>query len=334
MVMFGHFFMRVKFHISFIDFFLEKISILGQLGVALFFVLSGFLITRILLKTKKENNYFKNFYFRRILRIFPLYYFFLILFYFILPFLFNTQYASFSQLSYFIFYIQNFAQTFNWNAVGPSHFWSLAVEEHFYMFWPFFVYFLSNKQLLKLSIIIIFFTLLLRSFFILKSIDVYYFTFTRFDSLAIGAILALVQEKNGIKEHIIKIYKYIFLIITLLTFVLWVFYGGESIYLLQVFKYTIFSVCFYFLIGFVVFLKKENFISVLLSSKFLVYTGKISYGLYVYHLLAFYIIESYLKTNYIFIDFIISFILAYVISILSYHFFEVKFLNFKKYFNK
>src|SRR6185369_5004870 len=115
----------------------------GWVGVDLFFVLSGFLITDILLKTKEQKNYLVNFFIRRVLRIFPLYYGAIILF-FVLA-------ASAQQLrDQYQFYFSNQGMVWfhmqNWLYITKSeptrygmfiHFWSLSLEEQFYLIWPF-----------------------------------------------------------------------------------------------------------------------------------------------------------------------------------------------------
>jgi len=137
-----------------------RFAILGQTGVDLFFVLSGFLITRILLATKGKKYQIRNFYIRRLLRIFPLYYMCLIIFFLVIPLLSNdfsgiNNIFSFHFWSY-ILYLQGFTFTFLNQFNGPVHFWSLAVEEHFYIFWPFFVLFFSVSGLIRTSLILIF----------------------------------------------------------------------------------------------------------------------------------------------------------------------------------
>lgn len=146
MVMFYHFFKDVDVHHD-ILILLKKLSLFGKTGVSLFFVLSGFLITRILLNTKQNDSYFKSFYIKRVLRIFPLYYFFLVIYYFVVPFFLNQSFAEFSQQIWYWTFMQNFALTFDWNSVGPIHYWSLSVEEHFYLFWPLIIYYCSLKNI-------------------------------------------------------------------------------------------------------------------------------------------------------------------------------------------
>jgi peptidoglycan/LPS O-acetylase OafA/YrhL len=125
----------------------KKITEIGQHGVSLFFVLSGFVITRILIHTKNDGEFFSNFFTRRILRIAPLYYAFLIVWFFVLPILLNIPQAEFSDQLPFYLYLQNIYSTFRMPIAGPPHFWSLAVEEHFYLIWPVVVYYVPLKHL-------------------------------------------------------------------------------------------------------------------------------------------------------------------------------------------
>src|SRR5688572_7114217 len=120
----------------------------GWAGVDLFFVLSGFLITGILLESKGTPNYYRNYLAKRTLRIFPLYYFFLIVFFIVFPLvgysdsIYNYDYLSSTQSWYWL-YIQNWRIFFDPHYPGEdiiSHFWSLAIEEQFYIFWPLVIY--------------------------------------------------------------------------------------------------------------------------------------------------------------------------------------------------
>lgn len=111
MVMYLHFMASFKSDHPFWQ-LLEKYASFGQTGVSIFFVLSGFLITRILMESKGSTRFFSDFYIRRSLRIFPLYYLFLILFYFVVPILQQVPIVPASEQVYFWVYLQNFAMTF------------------------------------------------------------------------------------------------------------------------------------------------------------------------------------------------------------------------------
>lgn len=98
----------------------------GQHGVSLFFVLSGFVITRILIKKRNNKNYFNSFYWRRVLRILPLYYFYLLVSYFVWPLISGGSITTFNSQIPFYIYIQNLG-IWKGPIAGPGHFWSLAV---------------------------------------------------------------------------------------------------------------------------------------------------------------------------------------------------------------
>ncbi|HVG42973.1 MAG TPA: acyltransferase [Chitinophagaceae bacterium] len=124
----------------------------GWLGVDLFFVLSGFLITDILLKTREQPNFIRHFYTRRLLRIFPLYYLALILFLLLIPAanptLLNVEYYR-DNSTWLLLYLQNWLYIFNpTNQSALFHFWSLAVEEQYYLLWPFAVLLVKRAKVL------------------------------------------------------------------------------------------------------------------------------------------------------------------------------------------
>jgi peptidoglycan/LPS O-acetylase OafA/YrhL len=161
----------------------------GWLGVDLFFVLSGFLITGILLDSKEGEHYFRNFYTRRILRIVPLYLACILLMYFCYP-----DKGAYFRLS--LVYLANFAYAFHIpKPHGPGVFWSLAIEEHFYLLWPLVVRILSRFWLLGLALFIVVGSPILRGICAHAGMDpeiqIYSYSFFRFDNLALGALLAL-----------------------------------------------------------------------------------------------------------------------------------------------
>ncbi len=331
MVMFFHFFSPLSSGSKALQ-FISKISVFGQTGVTLFFVLSGFLITRILLHTKNKKGYFRNFYVRRTLRIFPLYYLFLVVFYYLVPLLTNTEKSTINEQLYYFTYLQNFAITFKWNAFGPEHFWSLAVEEHFYLFWPLIIYFFSRKNINTIIYAIIVFAFILRFYMALHNYKVFYFTFTRFDALAIGSLLALLELKNVFKPENVNKFLLSLGIIFIPTIAIWtVFTGGGNLYI-QVFKYLFLSFTYFCLIGFTLCISQNHIINQLLKTKFFSYTGKISYGLYVYHPLIYFICSQLFHIDNIIFDLLTKLLITYIISSLSYYLFESYFLRLKRFF--
>jgi peptidoglycan/LPS O-acetylase OafA/YrhL len=169
----------------------------GWIGVQLFFVLSGFLITGNLLDTRGSANYFRVFFGRRALRILPLYLGVLTLTFLILPAFIalpEPLRASASHQIWFWTFLANWVQPFGATVYGFGHFWSLAVEEQFYLLWPLVVLRHTPQALLKLCLSIIVGALLIR--IVLLSLHappdaVYMFTVSRMDALAFGAIVAI-----------------------------------------------------------------------------------------------------------------------------------------------
>lgn len=157
----------------------------GWFGVDLFFVLSGFLITGILLESKTKRAYFKNFYGRRALRILPVYLCVILAMW--------ICYRGFN--SFFILCLAFLANFNNLLHVpyplGGSVFWSLAVEEHFYLVWPILIRFTRTGALVVTGIAIILVEIFLRGASIAHGIDVYELSWFRFDSLVFGALLAV-----------------------------------------------------------------------------------------------------------------------------------------------
>jgi len=187
----------------------------GWTGVDLFFVLSGFLITGILYDAKGGTSYFKNFYMRRVLRIFPLYYGVLVAFIFVIPFaiehvgpihraVLGHRAAALDELlllrgrqAWLWLYGQNFAiGLLGIHFLPLDHTWSLAVEEHFYLVWPFVIYLCTRRAGIAVSLGVIATALALRLAALAggKAPDLYVLTPCRMDSLAIGAMLALLAR--------------------------------------------------------------------------------------------------------------------------------------------
>jgi peptidoglycan/LPS O-acetylase OafA/YrhL len=177
----------------------------GWIGVQLFFVLSGFLITGILLDSRGRERYFRTFYLRRTLRIFPLYYAFLVLALVIGP-LFSTSpgwIASVhrSQWWYWL-YMSNWMEPFKGGVHGLSHLWSLAVEEQFYLLWPLAVAALGRRRFAYFCVALMVITPPLRYVMHLAGLPptaAYDFTIARWDALAMGGLVAvLIRDEQGV----------------------------------------------------------------------------------------------------------------------------------------
>jgi len=328
-VIVAHFF-KVK---TLVDFpILSTIAQQGHSGVSLFFVLSGFVITRILLQSVNENNYFKNFYGRRTLRIFPLYYFALICYNYI-PYLMNTEpLEPFNKRWYHYLYLQNFARTFNWDFEGPGHFWSLAVEEHFYLIWPALVYlaFTKNKnRLLLVSGVLVVFSFVLRYVMLKDGYEINVFTFTRLDQLALGCILAILEFKGVL----IKKNNWIFLSLIFIGFVTVALCGKLDYFNLNLFKHNAYGCLYFGIIAICISNQTKTWYNWFLTSTIVQYLGKVSYGIYVWHILAILFVKTYLVSINLIVDFVIVCIITVIMATISFYLIEKKFLKLKKYFH-
>jgi peptidoglycan/LPS O-acetylase OafA/YrhL len=176
----------------------------GWVGVDLFFVLSGFLITGILYDAKGGAHFFRNFYMRRVLRIFPLYYAFLFLVLVALPTVRPTAVVPGETQLWLWTYLSNilFARV-GWEGVPghTTHLWSLAIEEQFYMLWPLVVFFASRRRLVQICIGAIVFAELTRiglHYTAPNGIAGYALMPARIDALGVGALVAvLAREPAG-----------------------------------------------------------------------------------------------------------------------------------------
>jgi peptidoglycan/LPS O-acetylase OafA/YrhL len=177
-----------------------KITKIGWCGVDLFFVLSGFLITGILLDAKRGPHMLRNFYARRCLRILPLYYAALFAFFVLMPLFGRGASTKESEVQiWFWLHVSNWNTAFDPYAVGNlTHFWSLAVEEQFYLFWPFVVLFAPRRRVLWIALALITIAIVLRNLPLAQRIEqaypdfLYRITPFRMDSLLTGAVAAIV----------------------------------------------------------------------------------------------------------------------------------------------
>jgi peptidoglycan/LPS O-acetylase OafA/YrhL len=318
------------------------ISEIGWVGVDLFFVLSGFLITGILFDSKSNHNYFTSFYARRALRIFPLYYLclFLIILILNIPNI-NSIYPALdprhlSGIAYYLTFTQNiYFSYFGWGVTDLlNHFWSLAIEEQFYMFWPVVIYYLNSKKIVVICFLLIITSLLVRNYNSDSDYS-YVFTLARVDALGIGALMAILIRQRI--EFLNKLLLPFFITISL-SLIIIIYLSPNLTFRNPYFVrggYTLFALFFACIIAFIFDTKAlGTFTNRILSNGILTFFGKYSYGLYIYHWILYKTVYSHLVIKYSLPKLAIIPFLIFVIilSLISYHCFEKFFLNFKTKF--
>jgi peptidoglycan/LPS O-acetylase OafA/YrhL len=334
--------------------FLTELTSVGWVGVDIFFALSGFLITSILLRARDKKDYFKNFYIRRVLRIFPLYYLGIAVVLLFAPKIEKDFVAHLSTiLPMMLIYQQNWLLIFSDLKITLYLWitWSLAVEEQFYLLWPLAVYFLKKENLLKVSLGIVVLSILLRVVGALIWKDVseyslffYYNSFTRFEEIIIGALLAVLFSYQGLRERIRKFSLPVFYASFLVFLLLCIgslpnvpnpLYGNVTF---TVFGYTAAALFSTALIAVFITYPENAFLRVLFRNRVLVFFGKYSYSIYLFHMTVAIIVLEYLWHTglrgwwmYIFYAGIVLGI-ATLVAFLTWHLLEKHFLNLKKYF--
>jgi peptidoglycan/LPS O-acetylase OafA/YrhL len=311
-------------------FAINNVLALFAYGVDLFFVISGFLIGTILLKITSFSGIF-TFYFRRILRIWPLYYLLLLLVYLALP-----QKSLFSQAPYwsFLFFIFNFWESYgkmSHQALGPL--WSIAIEEQFYVLAPLVFSILNRKQISILLIGYIVFSPLLRLGFLLYHMDVdpWRFTPTRMDGICIGLLLSLLCSSDGTFQFMAKRIKHLLVLtflllgsiipaVLLLPDHLWVSFGRSLIALS--FGFVLLTVLVRSSLG-----KDIRF----LNLGFLRYLGLRCYSIYLFHIFFSLIINGLFDVFYIAL--IVELIMILLFAQLSWKYIEMPFIRFGRKFS-
>lgn len=186
----------------------------GWIGVHLFFVLSGFLITGILLDARGQPDAWRNFFMRRVLRIFPLYYFTLAFLFILLPAIGALPAwleADYKHQFWYWTYLSNWSVAFGLGGQGVPHFWSLAVEEQFYLVWPLLVLWMLPRTLAKACLALIAIALAARINFMYFQPRGYFWTeaayswtISQLDTLAIGALVALGLREARWTERLLR----------------------------------------------------------------------------------------------------------------------------------
>lgn len=309
---------------------------LGGHGVTMFFVLSGFLITFLLLKEYHQTNTIKvkDFYVRRILRIWPLYYFYIIL---------TTILAS-SIIDFdvrYLYYLTFFANIpFVYSEAYPAmdHLWSISVEEQFYLFWPILFLFMLKRNFVRIIIMIITGLIIYRIYIWYTSpfsIPALFSIVNRFDSMMVGGLGAYLFFHKS---------KFITLINNkAIQIIAW---GVVLAMVLNIFRFvnTIIEVFVITVVTLIIIIGQINIDSriVNLENKLMSYLGKLSFGIYVYHPLVILMLSKILKYDksyavselfFVILTYLIIVSTTIFVAHFSYYKFELRFLKLKHKFS-
>lgn len=343
----------------------------GWAGVDLFFVLSGFLITGILLDSRDQPNYLRNFYVRRVLRIFPLYYIVVIIGTIILPLLPLTHSREFfptvepSHLPFYWLYFSNFPIVFG----ATDHMndllaitWSLAIEEQFYMIWPLVVLWCRPSTLVKTCIGLVGASLAFRTaiaiYFQIKGGSeyafehhriLYEFTLSRMDAIALGSLLATMMRTGGIeKVRSLKPRTYVMAAISILVILGCFAFHKQTIFNRggpgQTIGYTAIAVLFFCVLLWTITSPADGLFNRFFTQRWLIFLGTYSYAIYLCHMPIHRIMREYVYRPADFwmiagskmpgqiIFYVLCAVPSIVIALLSWHLIEKHFLKLKKHF--
>jgi peptidoglycan/LPS O-acetylase OafA/YrhL len=329
----------------------------GSYGVELFFVLSGFLITGVLYDTHSEPHHFRNFYMRRILRIFPLYYGVLTLVFFVAPLIavlrgptldYLTDRQGWAWLYAVNIYI---AKNGEWSFSYLDHFWSLAIEEHFYLLWPFVVFVLARRPraLIAVCLATAFCSMLARltgSLMGLSWWTTYTLTPFRLDGLALGAFLAITVRQPGGVQRLARALPLVVMVTAGLlasTFVWTRLVSSQGFDLVLPIRAALILMLLACLLFWASIAPERSVTSRFFCCRSMVFLGTYSYGLYVYHhFISYYLVSNH--TDLVLANWLGSHLAAVAVqatlgasvsvalACLSYELFEKRFLRLKRLF--
>jgi peptidoglycan/LPS O-acetylase OafA/YrhL len=317
---------------------------LGWAGVTLFFVLSGFLITGILWKSIGTLHWWRTFFVRRCLRIFPLYYLVMLLL-IVACLITHTLGENFSSIGIYVLYLQNFLgseKTEKILSFRLGHFWSLAVEEHFYLVWPFLLSIMSTIRRAQYLCLAVFALSLASRVWIFQYAytTLHYATPARVGEMAIGGWLALVIRENPawlstLRRFAPAVFFASLVVIAAIAFAV----GNPEVATMPMYLFGI-PLFSFAAAALILMVLQGGKWARLLSFPPLRHLGVISYGVYVYHVLLhdFYdaivwrIAPHASRNAHLTLKFFVSAALTLLVAQCSYSFFEQPLLKLKDKF--
>lgn len=280
----------------------------GGLGVNFFFVLSGFLITYLILQEKAETGHFSlwKFLVRRTLRIWPVYFVVVGIGFVIFPLIFES-YHTFHNPVWYIFFLANFDEIRNGLHDSVNFLtapWSVAVEEQFYLFWSLTLFpllKLKNFRIEYLILMLYLFSFYFRWINLDQERVIYYHTFSVCQDILTGAFIGVSLFKGRTWISVItNLSSWKIVLVYILGFMICI--GKNKIFAGEFLLFERFVLSLFF--GFIILEQSlgKNSVLKLGTFKWMNYLGQISYGFYMYHLIVMYVlcrlIEAYLPTGY------------------------------------
>lgn len=298
----------------------------GAIGVDIFFVLSGFLITKNLLDDYASNGYIsmKKFWIKRFFRLFPPFIVLLVSIYLFTFYIEDERLkkAILIEIRDSFLYLSNFS--WFWSDYDENrilgHTWSLSVEQQFYIFWPLFLYATISLFHKKWFFVLMFLVFICLSFFKHSGSASEIFKSIYYESIFMGCMFAIAVWKNWVKNYRSSFLAFAsFLLICVIGL-----FGFNMFDAFSLTGYVFLLIPFAVILILINAMKKENsLVNNILSFKPLVYIGSISYGLYLWHIPVFRLFKWYSEFPPL-ISFVMKFLITFVIASISYFLLEKK----------
>lgn len=313
-------------------------------GVEIFFTISGFLITTILINTLNNNHgthkgkILKNFMIRRAFRLFPLYYLFITIFWVGLNY-FHLYLWKNEFNPYFFTYLPNIKlyQIGLDNGACFSHLWSLGVEEQFYLVWPFLILFIPARFRIPVIVSLITLSLVL----ITVNYDDGWFhllPYANYHTLGVGALLSCFYLSHNKIIDWLKTNRMPFFYISLAQLIVVLILFREHSPFWALYRQLSLCICTFSFVLVSIFGWK-GWVGKITRNSFIQYIGTISYGIYILHMPVSWIyklILSHIAPSLhppVILSTILYFIISFLLAVFSYKYIETPFLKLKKYFN-
>jgi peptidoglycan/LPS O-acetylase OafA/YrhL len=299
----------------------NKVAAFGWVGVDMFFVLSGFLITGILRDTRDDPHHFRNFYARRALRIFPLYYLLLTLVLVVLPQVKHMPEAVLEDRWLYWLYLGNIALTDGWQLFLLDITWSLSLEEQFYLIWPALIYRLSNRTVIAVCLALIIGMPLVRIVLWEPLGWMWLHMVFRADSFAVGGLLAVMTREGIPMRH----FRWLALLwVPLLYLVVTDRFARDSM-LVGTLGYSLTALA----CGGLLLIAKDTRAFALAPLR---HIGKVSYGIYIYHPLCLVAASLVFGNMTPGAQLLALFVISVAVATASYHLYEMPLLRLKRHF--